>query len=64
MMSETLRALGLHDEAAPGRSGAPTRAPALLSIADTIKRHARGAGLDPERISPHSLRAGHVTEAK
>lgn len=34
------------------------------AIADTIKRHATSAGLDPERISPHSLRAGHVTEAK
>ena len=34
------------------------------AIADTIKRHATSAGLDPERISPHSLRSGPVTEAK
>ena len=34
------------------------------AIADIIKRLAGAAGLDPDRVSPHSLRAGHVTEAK
>ena len=34
------------------------------AAADIIKRHAETAGINPERISPHSLRAGHVTEAK
>lgn len=34
------------------------------AVADIIKRHAEQAGINPERISPHSLRAGHVTEAK
>jgi integrase len=31
---------------------------------DLIKTLAERAGMHPERISPHSLRAGHVTEAK
>lgn len=31
---------------------------------DVIKSLAERAGMNPERISPHSLRAGHVTEAK
>ncbi len=34
------------------------------AIADIITRLATTAGLDPDRITPHSLRAGHVTEAK
>ena len=34
------------------------------AIADIITRLAVTAGLDPDRITPHSLRAGHVTEAK
>ncbi len=32
-------------------------------VADIVKKYARAAGLDPERFSGHSLRAGHVTEA-
>lgn len=31
---------------------------------DLIKALAEQAGMHAERISPHSLRAGHVTEAK
>lgn len=34
------------------------------AIADVITRLAVTAGMDPDRITPHSLRAGHVTEAK
>ena len=34
------------------------------SIADILTRLATTAGLDTTRLSPHSLRAGHVTEAK
>ncbi len=34
------------------------------TIADIVTRLATTAGLDTDRISPHSLRAGHVTEAK
>jgi site-specific recombinase XerD len=33
------------------------------SVADIVKRYAKAAGLDPEAISGHSLRAGFVTSA-
>jgi integrase len=42
------------------RSGRLTTRAAL----ELIKVLAERAGMHPERISPHSLRAGHVTEAK
>ncbi|WP_237050580.1 tyrosine-type recombinase/integrase [Microvirga ossetica] len=33
------------------------------SVADIVKRYAKAAGLDPETMSGHSLRAGFVTSA-
>jgi integrase len=33
------------------------------AVADVVKRAARGAGLDPEEFSGHSLRAGFATTA-
>jgi integrase len=33
------------------------------AVADAIKRAAKGAGLDPEKVSGHSLRRGHITTA-
>lgn len=34
------------------------------AVADVVKRAARGSGLDPCFFAGHSLRAGHVTQAK
>lgn len=47
------------------RNGRPkaARLPAE-EVAETVKRAARAAGLDPSRFAGHSLRAGYVTQAR
>ena len=46
-----------------GRAGSPAQALSDKAVARLVKQAARDAGLDPERYSGHSLRAGLATAA-
>jgi integrase len=46
-----------------GPGGDPRSGLSGTAIWKIVKRVARNAGIDPKRISPHSFRAGFITEA-
>jgi integrase len=51
------RPVDRHGRLGPGRLSGQ-------AVAAVVKRSARAAGLDPAFFAGHSLRAGHVTQAK